>query len=104
MTETQTPTKTQPARWSKHRDKYGRTCYTLNGYNAAGQWRNLCSLCRLPKSYIELHPGQKYLANDWLRTGDQGWDSVTYHLTLAAAKAHLLSIHPQPQGISEFSA
>jgi hypothetical protein len=95
-----------PARWERHRDKYGRTCHTLHGYNTNGEWRALCSLVRLPKTWTEGdgRADQKYLANDWLRKGTFGQDSVSYHRTLKAAKAHLLTIHPQAQGMSEFSA
>lgn len=69
--------------WTPFTDKYGRKAQRLtsNGHTQG-------MVVRLPKAYRDQYPGQNFLANDWglIGTNAQG---VTYHATLAQAKAAL---------------
>jgi hypothetical protein len=77
--------------WTTARDKYGRTAhhYHPNHVVTAGV------VVKLPRSYTAEHPDRSYLANDW-RVADRD-SAVTYHTTLAAAKASLTGVPTEPQ-------
>ncbi len=79
-------TKTTPY-WTKGRDKYGRTAHYYNPNNVV----TAGVVVRLPRVYRDKCPGRDYLANNWrLPEGDP--NRVTYHKTLAAAKAALAGV------------
>jgi hypothetical protein len=68
------------------RDKYGRNCHYLRTYPG---FRTQGVTFKLPKGAQELRTdGNKYLVNNWNKQGDA---AISYHRTLAAAKAHLLA-------------
>lgn len=74
--------------WSTSKDKYGRTVHHLH-QDGDGQvhGRTIGAVVKLPKVYVEAHPDQPYLSNDWgIRDTDK---SVRYHQTLAQAKARI---------------
>jgi len=84
-----------PAFTGSHRDEYGRTCHTLRSFP---NYRTLGVVVRLPKCAIESRTdGAKYLVNNWTKedrfpNGLEGENTaVSYHPTLAAAKAALLT-------------
>lgn len=93
MTNTATATT-----WIPERDSYGRSCHRLYGHTASTNWGTLGIVCRLPKVYIETYgKARSYLVNDWTAPRPAGVDLetagiVTYHPTLAAAKAHLIAV------------
>jgi hypothetical protein len=75
--------------WIKVRDQYGRTCHDLR--NAA--YRQVGTVVRMPKVYIDQYGADRsYLVNDWTSPDRSEAACITYHRTLAAAKAHLASV------------
>lgn len=79
-------TTTTTARWTSSRDKYGRATHT---YNVNGRTAGV--VVRLPRVYRDKCPGRNYLVNNWTLT-DRDPARVTYHATLAAAKATLAGV------------
>jgi len=71
--------------WVKDRDKYGRVNYRYISTGANGGTAGV--VVKMPRTYTAKYPDRKYLANDW-RLADRD-AAVTYHTTLAAAKAAL---------------
>lgn len=71
--------------WSHVRDDYGRECLNLRRITVDGT-TIVGRIVKLPKDCQA-----RYLANDWTASTFAS-AAVTYHDTLAAAKAHLLAV------------
>lgn len=68
--------------WTDGRDDYGRRVHYFHAP------RTVAVVVRLPKPWIEVHGKAKsYLVNIWA----DPQENVTYHPTLAAAKAHAVT-------------
>ncbi|MFZ4431630.1 MAG: hypothetical protein ACOYOQ_00385 [Microthrixaceae bacterium] len=72
-------------RFHATRDDYGRPMKVLTGNG-----RTLGVVVTLPKVARRANPERAYLVNDW--TNPDRDAAVSYHRTLAAAKAHLVAI------------
>jgi hypothetical protein len=75
-----------PDNWTKGRDDYGRPVHT---YRFGGR------VVKLPATAIA-HGMLPYLANDWTRPAKPD-AAVTFHSTLASAKAHLVAVNGGPK-------
>lgn len=90
-TTTETTTPAPLSTWMKGRDDYGRTShefYTNQAADGSG-WGAKGVVVRLPRSSSKVTEGTPYLANAWGQGAEPGHGLVTYHRTLAVAKAWL---------------
>lgn len=78
------PSSVPNCEWMPYRDGYGRPVKALRGPSI--MYRFAAVVVTLPKRYRQENPERGYLVNDW--TNPDRDAAVTYHPTLAAAKAH----------------
>lgn len=76
------------SRWTKSRDKYGRTVRSITRFDE--DLTRTCSgvIVNLPKGAWQLHDGAKYLVNDWRIPGVVEGEGIRYFHKLSEAYAY----------------
>lgn len=89
MTNT-TTTRPTVTHWDRRRGKYGRTehvAITAEG-GEYGEQSLVGKVVTMPKAAREARPGENYLVNLWGKGDRPEVGEITYHATLAKAKAY----------------